>query len=68
MFKPDSIELIDIEYPISQEDQEEYLQKESRPCASEEGGILDMKYKEDAISYWKSGKKATLRGVGAKKI
>ncbi|GJQ83378.1 hypothetical protein Trydic_g23840, partial [Trypoxylus dichotomus] len=43
-FKPHFIELIDIEYPMSQEDLKEYLQEESRSCTSEKCGILDMKY------------------------
>ncbi|KAK9753178.1 hypothetical protein QE152_g3720 [Popillia japonica] len=45
-FKPHSIELIDSEYPICQEDLEEYLQEKSRPCRSEEGGILDIEQRE----------------------
>ncbi|GJQ78276.1 hypothetical protein Trydic_g22118 [Trypoxylus dichotomus] len=53
-FKPHSIKVIDSEYPISQEDFEEYLQKKSRPSTFEEGSIIDMKYKEDAVNYWKS--------------
>ncbi|GJQ67689.1 hypothetical protein Trydic_g16515 [Trypoxylus dichotomus] len=55
--KPHSIELVDSKYPISEEDLEE---AKTRPCTSEEGGILDMKYKEDAINYWKSGKEKRL--------
>ncbi|GJQ74324.1 hypothetical protein Trydic_g4926 [Trypoxylus dichotomus] len=54
--KPHSIDLTDSEYPISQENLEEYLQEKSRPCTLEEGGILGMKYKEDAVNYWKSEK------------
>ncbi|GJQ83299.1 hypothetical protein Trydic_g8890 [Trypoxylus dichotomus] len=47
------IELIHNEYPISQEDLEEYLHEESQPYI--EGSILSMQYKEGAINYWKSG-------------
>ncbi|KAK9727816.1 hypothetical protein QE152_g18993 [Popillia japonica] len=50
-FKSHSIELIDSEYSICQEDLEDYLQEKSRPCRSEEGGILDMEYKENAVNY-----------------
>ncbi|GJQ80963.1 hypothetical protein Trydic_g4780 [Trypoxylus dichotomus] len=55
-FKPHSIGLIDSEYPIFQENLEEYSQEDSRPCTLEERGVLDMKYKEEAVNYWKSGK------------
>ncbi|GJQ87912.1 hypothetical protein Trydic_g1177 [Trypoxylus dichotomus] len=54
-FKLYRIELMDSEYPNSQEDLEEYLQKESQPCTSEERGILDIKYKEDTVDCRKSG-------------
>ncbi|GJQ83957.1 hypothetical protein Trydic_g8694 [Trypoxylus dichotomus] len=60
LFKLHFIELIDSEYPIPQEDPEEYLEKESRPFTLEDAGILDMKYKEDAVNYWKGGKRKRL--------
>ncbi|GJQ69525.1 hypothetical protein Trydic_g6625 [Trypoxylus dichotomus] len=47
--KQHSIELIEREYEISQEDLEEYLEEKSRPYTREKGGTLDMKYKEDAL-------------------
>ncbi|GJQ77663.1 hypothetical protein Trydic_g12789 [Trypoxylus dichotomus] len=50
-FKPHFIELIESEYPIFQEDLEEYLHEESRPCKLEEGGTFAMKYKEDDLTY-----------------
>ncbi|GJQ82428.1 hypothetical protein Trydic_g11843 [Trypoxylus dichotomus] len=56
-FKSHSIEFIDSEYPTAQEDLEEYLEEESRSCTIEEGGSLDMKYKEGAVNYLKSAKK-----------
>ncbi|GJQ80729.1 hypothetical protein Trydic_g9324 [Trypoxylus dichotomus] len=59
-FKPHFIELIDSEYPISQENLEDYLQEELRHCTLEEEGILDMKYKEDVVNYWKSGNEKRL--------
>ncbi|KAK9721323.1 hypothetical protein QE152_g21628 [Popillia japonica] len=57
-FKPHSIELIDSKYTICQEDLEEYLQEKLRPCTSEEGGILDMEHKENAVNYWRIGKRS----------
>ncbi|GJQ73562.1 hypothetical protein Trydic_g9062, partial [Trypoxylus dichotomus] len=39
---------------------EEYLEEELRPCTLEEGGIIGMKYKENAVNYWKSRKKKRL--------
>ncbi|GJQ82637.1 hypothetical protein Trydic_g19655 [Trypoxylus dichotomus] len=60
LIKAHSIEFIDSEYLISQEDLEEFLEEELRLCTLEEGGILEMKYKEDAVNYWKTGKKKRL--------
>ncbi|XP_076666528.1 uncharacterized protein LOC143368052 isoform X2 [Andrena cerasifolii] len=61
-FRPHSEEFVD-EEALSPEDLLEVFestQDEEQACVPEEGGLVDLEYKQNAVDYWKGGKKKRL--------
>lgn len=58
--RPHSLEFVDEVYTPTREEALEAIEAEEEECTPEEGGIVTLEYKTNAVTYWKSGKKRRL--------
>lgn len=58
--RPHSLEFVDEVYPPTREEALEATEAEEEKCIPEEGGIVTLEYKTNAVTYWKSGKRRRL--------
>ena len=59
-YRPHSLEFVGEVDPPTREEALEAIEAEEDECVPEEGGIVSLEYKTNAVEYWKSGKRSRL--------